>query len=191
VNEMDPTARDGSTTQVAQATPGSPLGWIADGMNAAGSLLIMAAMALICADVVAREVFRAPIKGVSEIVAMSIVAIVFLQLASTLRAGRMSRAEIFIDAFVVKHPRAGALLEALFDLAGVFIFGVIAGACWPIFREAWTTDEFFGVQGVFTAPTWPVKLVVVVGAALTGIQYLALAARNFRRALAGSTSGPS
>lgn len=191
MSKRNPAALEAHAPNARPSTPASPLGWIADGMNAVGSLLIMAVMVLICADVVARDVFGAPVNGVSEIVAMSIVAIVFLQLASTLRAGRMSRAELFIDVFALKHPRAGALLQGLFDLVGAFVFAVIVRASWPILHQAWTDNEFFGVQGVFTAPTWPVKLVVVVGAALTGIQYLVIAAHNLRRALGPRTRSPS
>ena len=167
----------------------SPMGWIADGMNAVGSILIMVVMLLICADVLGRNLLGKPIHGVSELVAMSIVAIVFLQLASTLRAGRMSRAELFIDTFAVKHPRAASVLQFTFDVMGVFVFVVIVTATWPIFERAWSGNEFIGVQGVFTAPTWPVKLIVLVGAALTGLQYLLLAASSARAALGkGSTT---
>jgi TRAP-type mannitol/chloroaromatic compound transport system permease small subunit len=191
MSETNPANLDSPTPRARTATPSSPLGWIADGMNAVGSLLIMAVMLLICADVIARSFLGAPIKGVSEIVAMSIVAIVFLQLASTLRAGRMSRAELFIDAFMLKHPRAGAFLQGLFDLVGVFVFAVIVWASWPILKHAWTDNEFFGVQGVFIAPTWPVKLMVVVGATLAAIQYLVNAAQNLRWALGARTERPS
>lgn len=170
------------------AAPASPMGWIADGMNAAGSVLIMAVMLLICADVLARNFAGRPIHGVAETVAMSIVAIVFLQLASTLRAGRMSRAELFIDAFALRRPRAASFLQFLFDLAGVLVFAVIVQATWPIFERAWTGNEFIGVQGVFTAPTWPVKLIVLVGATLTGLQYLLLACASARSAFASAAT---
>jgi TRAP-type mannitol/chloroaromatic compound transport system permease small subunit len=170
----------------AAARPTSPFGWLVDGMNGVGSLLIFAVMLLICADVLARDLFNSPIHGVSELVALSIIAIVFLQLASTLRHGRMSRAELFIDEFKVRRPFAGHLLQAIFDLCGVAACGIIVYATWPILQRAWTGAEFIGVQGVFTAPTWPVKAIVLVGAAITVLQYLV----HFRASLAAAFAAP-
>ena len=64
-------------------------------MNSVGSLWIFALMFLICADVAGRYLFNAPIKGAAEMVGYSIVTAVFLQMASTLRAGRLTRVELF------------------------------------------------------------------------------------------------
>ncbi len=49
-------------------------------MNGAGVIGIFALMFLICADITARTVFDDPIRGVTEIVSLSLVACVFLQL---------------------------------------------------------------------------------------------------------------
>ena len=182
----------GETSGEARAALDRPVGrpakaWFGtaiDGLNGAGSVLIGAIMLLICADVVARNAFNRPIHGVAELVALSIVAIVFLQLASTLRHGRMSRAELFIDDFRQRHPFAGGLLQASFDLAGVLVCAVLVWATWPKFAAAWTGAEFVGVQGQFTAPTWPVRLVVLIGGSLTAIQYGVHVVRNVRGAWA-------
>jgi TRAP-type mannitol/chloroaromatic compound transport system permease small subunit len=163
--------------------PSSAFGWLVDGLNGLGSVLIGAVMLLICADVLARDLFDQPIHGVSELVAMSIIAVVFLQLASTLRHGRMSRAELFIDDFKLKHLFAGHLLQSLFDLAGAAVLAIIVYATWPVLAASWSGNEFIGVQGVFTAPVWPVKLLVVIGATLTCLQYLVLARTSLKRAL--------
>jgi TRAP-type mannitol/chloroaromatic compound transport system permease small subunit len=136
------------------------------------------------ADVLMRDFFNAPIDGVAEMVAISIIAIVFLQLGSTLRHGRMSRADLFIDGFTLRRPRLGNLLHVLFSLAGAFVCAVIFYATWPTFIKAWVDSEFYGVQGVFTMPTWPVKLIVLVGCAVTAIQYLLHALAHGRRAVA-------
>lgn len=166
----------------AHGRPTTPFGWVVDGMNGAGSILIFAVMALIVADVIARDFFNDPINGVAEMVALSIVAIVFLQLASTLRHGRMSRAELFIDDFKLKHPRAGNLIQAVFDLGGAAVCAILLLATWPILERSWTANEFIGIQGVFTAPIWPVKLVIILGAGLTLIQYLLLLHRSLQAA---------
>jgi len=62
-------------------------------MNSVGTLWVFALMFLICADVAGRYLLNAPIKGAAEMVGYSIVTAVFLQMASTLRAGRFTRAE--------------------------------------------------------------------------------------------------
>jgi len=166
----------------AQATgKPSPFGYFVDSLNAIGSVLIMIVMLLMCADVLARNILDTPIHGVAELVAMSIIVIVFLQLASTLRHGRMSRADIFIDPFAEKHPAAGNGLLAIFNLAGACMCLVILYATFPVFMKAWQGNEYIGVEGVFTSPTWPVRLIVIVGTATAAIQYLILVATHLHR----------
>lgn len=166
-------------------TAASPFGLLVDGLGAVGSVVIAAMMVMICADVVSRNAFARPISGVSELTAMGIVTIVFLSLASTLRHGRMSRADLFIDGFVMRRPRAGNMLEGVYLLCGALVCGIIASATWPAFERAWTRGEFVGTQGVFTAPTWPLRFAVMVGASLAGIQFLVFAYARFRAAWTG------
>jgi TRAP-type mannitol/chloroaromatic compound transport system permease small subunit len=176
--------RDADLESQAQGgPPASPFGRLVDGLNGAGSALIFAIMLLVVADVLARDLFSRPIDGVAELVAMSIVAIVFLQLGSTLRHGRMSRADLFIDGFRLRRPRAGSALQALFDLCGVAVCAIVGWASWPLLVKAWNGGEYVGIEGVFTAPTWPVKAIVVAGCAVTAIQYLLHALAAMRAAL--------
>lgn len=158
----------------APSAPSSPFGYLVDGLNGLGSLVIAAVMVLMCADVFMRNAFNQPIDGVAEMVAMSIIVIVFLQLPSTLRHGRMSRADLFLDPFMLKRPRAGLRLRALFSVFGVFACAVIAYATWPLLMRAWGDNEFLGIEGVFTFPTWPMRFVVTLGAALAAVQYALL-----------------
>lgn len=164
----------------APAAPSSLFGWLVDGLNAAGSVVIGLVMLLMCADVLLRNLLNHPLDGVAELVATSIVVIVFLQLPGTLRHGRMSRADLFIDPFIQRRPRAGKRLRALFSLAGIFACGVIAYATWPLLVRAWNDSEFFGVEGVFTFPTWPMRAVVLLGAVLAALQYVLLAKQDWR-----------
>ena len=113
----------------APTAPHSAFGVLVDSLNGLGSLVIASVMVLMCADVVLRNLFNQPIDGVAELVATSIIIIVFLQLPATLRHGRMSRADLFIDPFVARRPRAGKRLRALFSLAGVFACGDRQRAC--------------------------------------------------------------
>jgi TRAP-type mannitol/chloroaromatic compound transport system permease small subunit len=166
----------------APGAPNSLFGRLVDGLNAAGSVVIGLVMLLMCADVLLRNLANHPLDGVAELVATSIVVIVFLQLPATLRHGRMSRADLFIDPFIQRRPRAGKRLRALFSLAGIFACGVIAYATWPLLTRAWDDSEFFGVEGVFTFPTWPMRAVVLLGAVLAALQYLLLTVQDWREA---------
>lgn len=169
--------------------PTSAFGHLVDALNGLGSIVIALVMVLMCADVLMRNAFNQPIDGVAELVAASIIVIVFLQLPSTLRHGRMSRADLFLDPFLLARPRAGMRLRALFSLAGIFACAVIAYATWPLFQRAWTNDEFLGVEGVFTFPTWPMRLVVFTGAALAALQYALLVWQDLRDSASAPRNG--
>jgi TRAP-type mannitol/chloroaromatic compound transport system permease small subunit len=165
----------------------SPFGLFVDALNGLGSAIIIAIMVLVCADVVGRGLLNQPIDGVAELVALSIIAVLFLQLASTLRHGRMTRADLFIDGFRRRHPLPGGILEALFSLSGIAVCVIIVWASWPRFVASWTGNEFIGIQGQFTAPTWPVRVIVIIGAGLAAVQYALHMIRNFRLALSRRT----
>jgi TRAP-type mannitol/chloroaromatic compound transport system permease small subunit len=160
----------------------SIFGRVVDALNASGSVLIAAVMLLMCADVLARNIASAPIDGVAEMVATSIIMIVFLQLPATIRHGRMSRADLFIDPFVTRRPRAGIRLRALFSVFGILACVVIAYATWPMLVDAWKGEEFFGIDGVFSFPVWPMRAIVLAGAALGAVQYALLAWQDWHDA---------
>ena len=65
-------------------------------VSGAASIWIFCLMLLICADIFGRTIFNSPVQGVAEIVANSIVAIVFLQAAHALMSGRMTRTDLLI-----------------------------------------------------------------------------------------------
>lgn len=165
--------------------PSSLFGRVIDGLNGLGSIVIALVMVLMCADVFMRNAFNQPIEGVAEMVASSIIVIVFLQLPATLRHGRMSRADLFLAPLMVSRPRAGLWLRGALSLVGVLACALMAYATWPLFVRAWTYAEFFGVEGVFTFPTWPMRLVVFTGAALAALQYALLAWQDWRDARGG------
>ena len=66
----------------------SIFGSVTQGLNIVGTLLILAMAVAVNADAIGRNLFNHPIPGVLEFLGLSIVAIVFLQMANTLREGR-------------------------------------------------------------------------------------------------------
>ena len=151
-------------------------------MNAAGSVWIIALMVLIVGDVVGRDLFGQPVRGVTEMLSLSIVGIVFLQLGDTLRAGRFTRADVLLDRLRRDRPRLAHLLLGLYDLAGGLFLAIILWASWEPLVESIRIGEYVGAIGDFTAPTWPIRLIIVSGAAVTATTFLLLAIAEFRAA---------
>lgn len=153
-----------------------PLRWLdrlTQVANICGSILISALVLLIGADVLSRNLFNAPVSGVPEMVTLSIVAIVFLQAPAALKAGRMTRSDALLGYLADRAPRVVRGLETVYDALGVLVVGAILYATWPIFTRAWARGEFVGAVGDFTAPVWPVKLMILIGCALLMLQFLA------------------
>lgn len=157
---------------------------IAEASNALGTVWIFALMVLICADIVARTGFSAPIRGVAEIVGFSIVGIVFLQMASTLLAGRITRADLFLDPYELASPRAASAYHAVFDLAGAIVFAMIAWRMVPDLLAAYGENDYYGVRGDFTFPTWPIKATVVWGSALASLSFVSHGVDKIRDGIA-------
>ena len=140
-------------------------------LNSLGSLWIAVLMVVIIVDIVGRTVFSMPLRGVPELVKLSIVAIVFIQLGHTLRSGRMTRSDGLLRIFRTRLPRLSHAMTLLFNLIGVGLFVMIFDASYPFFVEAWITGEYAGIQGYVSYPVWPVRLIILIGCAVAAIQY--------------------
>ncbi|MEX0281128.1 MAG: TRAP transporter small permease subunit [Arenibacterium sp.] len=155
------------------------------GLNVLGSSLILVLMVLVGVDVAGRNLFGAPVRGVPEMVTLSIVAIVFLQIPQALRAGRMTQSDGLLKLLAVKNVKTAKAMATVFDLIGIAVVWVIVKATWPIFTRAFERGEFIGAVGDFTAPVWPVKLTLIIGGAMLMAQF---AARIWRRYRGGATA---
>jgi TRAP-type C4-dicarboxylate transport system permease small subunit len=145
---------------------------VLNAVAAVGTLWIVAIMLLIVADVVGRNFFAMPIIGVAEIAARSVVAIVFLMLPAAALNGTLIRADFLQRGLNRLAPKSVVTLEVLFGLTGAVLFALVALASWPDTLRAWTSDEFFGVRGVWTLPTLPFRMIVVGGSAATALAFL-------------------
>ena len=101
-------------------------------LNSIGTAWIFLLMLMINADVLARYLFNAPIDGVPELVALSIVGIVFLQLSDAVRAGRLTRSDGFFNRVIARRPRLGSVLNIFYDLCGMAFFVAILVGIVPI-----------------------------------------------------------
>lgn len=144
---------------------------LVEGFAALGTVLICVLMLIICADIVARNAAGASLPLVSEGGALLVVTLVALQLGATVRAGRLARTEVFIVPFSQRLPRAGALLNGAFDLVGAVTLGMIAWASLRVVEKDMAASEFIGVPGIATLPTWPFRVLVLVGFAVAAIEF--------------------
>ena len=108
-------------------------------------------------------------RGTVEVVQFSMVLIVFLQLPDVVRSGRLTRSDGLLTILSDRHSRFGDFLGRAIDLLSAVLMVLIAVTMWPEFTEAWETNDFFGTPGIFTAPWWPVKLVIFLSAVLCSL----------------------
>lgn len=178
-DDIDMAALDSAA---ASRTSG-PIQMLLDGLAAIGTIWTFGLMLLICADVIGRSFLNAPITGVAEIAAHSVVGIVFLQIGSTIYHRRMTRADFLIQRVITWAPNFGRGAEALFCLIGAAVMFFVAQAAWPGMWNSINLKEFFGVQGLFTVPTWPFRALIVLGGTAGGLAYLAVFVAELRRML--------
>lgn len=156
---------------------------VASVANAVGTIVVLLLVAVLNADVVARGVFNDPFRGVHEVVQFSMVLIVFLQLPDVVRADKLTRSDGLHAAVGQRYPGLVNALARCIDAGAALMMAIIAVAMWPEFVDAWQTSHFFGTPGIFTAPWWPVRLVIVFSAALCALIWMAKALTG-RRILA-------
>lgn len=153
-------------------------------LNAIGSVGILGLMCMMLTDLGSRFLFNRPLSGVAEIAGLSIVAIVYLQLASAVHSGRMTRADFIADWIVRKAPRLGHLMTALFQLLGAGTMAGLAYVSYGPFISAWVDKEMLGTPGVFLIATWPFRGLVLLGSALAALCYLTLTIAALARLIA-------
>lgn len=155
----------------APATP-HPLQGIARVLAAAGTVWIFLMMLMVVADVLGRNFLNTPITGVAEFAARSVASIVFLQLAAAICAGRMTRSDFLLRLIGARSLTTLRVLEVFNALLGALLFTALALIAWPELAESWRSAEFFGVQGVYTVPTWPFRALIVAGSLVAALAYL-------------------
>ena len=150
------------------------------GLNMAGTVLIFALVVLINSDVIGRAVFGAPVSGVPELVTLSIVAIVFLQIAQTVGVGRLTRSDALLNVVARQWPLARRVIECLFNLLAAALLAILFSSSLGLFEKSWRKQTFIGAVGDFTAPVWPVKLIILIGCIALVLQFLLGAVKAFR-----------
>ncbi len=141
------------------------------GMNATGSCWIVLLMLLINIEAIGRSAFNKPIIGVIEMIEMSIVGIVFMQLADSLRQGVLTRSDGLFNQVMGRKPSAGHVMAIVTYGLGSFFMLLILWGSVPTLVDAWVKDYYIGVEGMFTAPVWPIALIIVFSVTVTMLQF--------------------
>ena len=150
-------------------------------LNSVGTVWIFILMIVIVTDVIGRTVFMRPLPGVPELVSLSIVGIVFLQIGQALRSGRITRVDTLLEVLDRRVPRVSAFLRGFYGLLGMALFIALFNACLPLFIRAWQDGDYVGVEGYIAYPVWPVRLFMLIGCAGAATQYVLFSVRDFAR----------
>ena len=158
-------------------------GYIVGGMNATGTCWIVVLMVMINVEAIGRSAFNQPIMGVIEMIEISIVGIVFMQLADALRVGVLTRSDGLFNQAMARKPAIGHFMGLVTGLLGAFFMALIQIGSVPYLIDAWNKDYYIGVEGLFTAPQWPIALIIVIAVVVTMIQFLIIFATHLRSLL--------
>jgi len=140
--------------------------------NALGTLVVLGLVLVINYDVISREFFQESFHGAVELVQFSMVLIVFLQLPDVVRVNRLTRSDGFLSIAGSRWPMVSTWLNRFINLVAAIFMLLVTIAIWPELLEMWETKDYFGVPGVFKAPWWPVKLVILLSASLCFILFV-------------------
>ena len=140
------------------------------GVNTFGNLgatwLVLIAVAM-CADVIGRGVFGAPIPGIEDIVANSVVAILFLQIPLSVHDNAMIRASLVYD----KCGNLGKkILDSCVCILGMSLFLFIFFGALPDMLIGWEILETEG-SGALEVPVYPTRTIIVAMSAITVCVY--------------------
>ncbi|OUU79141.1 MAG: hypothetical protein CBC38_05195 [Gammaproteobacteria bacterium TMED78] len=141
-------------------------------MNNIGVMWIFILMFLICSDILGRTLFGTPIQAIPEIVSLSLVGCIFLQLSSAIDKGRLTKAEVGINLIKKKSPSIGLSIEITSYFIGFVILSLLFFGAYPDFIRSFKTLEFSGIEGIYTIPLWPIKFTVLLGSLIGALTFL-------------------
>jgi len=138
---------------------------------------------IVCADVLGRAIFNAPVKGTPEIVSMSIVIICFLLAGYSVQSGGMIYTDVVSGAFGVRGLAFAQLLSATL---GIVFFALIVWGSYEPMLNAVASGEYEG-EGALRVPVWPARTVVVLGSILVVTSYALHGLRAINALITGRT----
>jgi TRAP-type C4-dicarboxylate transport system permease small subunit len=150
-------------------------------MLACAAIIIFLLGFLVCADVIGRAFFNAPVKGTPEIVSMSIVIICFLLAGYAVQSGGMIYTNVVVGIFGMRGRAFAQLLSAVL---GVVFFGIVVWGSYEPTLHAIASGEYEG-EGALRVPVWPARAIVVIGSLLVVVSYVMLAVNAVATLISG------
>ena len=129
---------------------------------------------LLCAvylwDIIGRELFNTPFQGTHELVANSIVGILFLELPSSIKRRAMIRTVFIFNAVSDQFRRT---IDCSTYILGIILFAAIIWGGWDTMIIGWKLKEFEGA-GSFEVPVYPVRTLIIIFSGICCLIYLQL-----------------
>jgi TRAP-type C4-dicarboxylate transport system permease small subunit len=143
-----------------------PIARYAEYVLLAGSVvIILVVMAFVCAEIVMRYAFNAPIPGHLEGSELLMPMIVFLAISYTQRTHGHVGMDLVLDA-LAPAIRRGA--DILMLLVSIFVCAVLAWFSYKNARQLWEYDDVTMTPPYFK--TWPAAASIALGYAMTGVR---------------------
>ena len=130
----------------------------------------MALAFLILWDITGRTFFNAPFDGTIEIVANSMVSILFLQLPYTIYRGAHLRTTVVYQNLNDMGRRG---IDIFVAIIGIWFFWSVAIGGWEDMIIGWEVDEREG-EGSIRVPIYPVRSLIIVFAIVSMFVYAVL-----------------
>ena len=140
---------------------------VVSAMNAIATFWIFLIMFLMTGDVFGRVLFSLPITGTPELVKVSLVGIIFMQMPHTFWMNRHIRSEFIL---MKVGPVSRGVLNCVAYLLGAAIFLGIFVSSWSATVMSWDILEFEG-EGALRVPVYPIRTIILVGSSLTAILF--------------------
>jgi TRAP-type C4-dicarboxylate transport system permease small subunit len=125
---------------------------------------------LVMANIIGRTYFDFPIYGTAEIVAASIVIVVFLQAGYAIRSRSMLKSDFLVEHLPDKVQRT--LLAIGYLLGAAFFLMIITGG-WEESIASYVDGEYEG-EGALRVPSWPARWTVLIGSGIAMMNYLVM-----------------
>jgi TRAP-type C4-dicarboxylate transport system permease small subunit len=136
-------------------------------LNAVATLWIFLLMFLTTADVLGRVLFNTPITGTPELIKVSLVGIIFMQLPHAFWMNRHIRSELILTRL---GPTTRALFNSLAYLVGAAVFLGIFATSWSATITGWEILEYEG-EGALRVPVYPIRTILLLGSLITSILF--------------------
>ncbi|MFV0335035.1 MAG: TRAP transporter small permease [Tropicimonas sp.] len=142
----------------------------------AGTAATYLAAGLILYDVIARLGFGRPFNGTTDLVAVTLVLVTFLQGIKAVLQDRLLRVTLLLDTLPLPLLR---IITAVANLVGAALFLCLAWISGEPIQQAIETQEFFGTDA-FRLTTWPIRVGVAILWVILALAFLAKAVEAMR-----------